>query len=87
MPLCRVSALTGCVAAQIFCNPIGLDCDTAKTEAAAQSLPLSAQQVASGARQEIRYVLFQKVSSMALFFPANHEGARRFQPPEARGCH
>jgi hypothetical protein len=59
---------------QVFSNPIGLDCDSAKTESAAQTLPLSAEQVASGARIELRFVLFQKVTALALFFPANHEG-------------
>ncbi len=49
--------------------------DSAKTEAASQTLPLSAAQVASGERVDLRYVLYQKVSSLALFFPANFEGA------------
>jgi hypothetical protein len=52
-----------------------LGIDSAKTEAASQTLPLSAAQVASGERVDLRYVLYQKVSSLALFFPANFEGA------------
>jgi hypothetical protein len=64
----------------VFSNPIGLDCDSAKSEAPQQTLPLSAEQVASGARIELRYVLFQKVTALAFFFPANHEGA------VGRGC-
>ena len=61
---------------QVFCNRNGLGIDSAKTEAAAQTLPLSVEQLTTGARLELRYVLFQKVSELALFIPANHEGAQ-----------
>ena len=60
---------------QVFCNPIGLGIDNAQTEPASQTLPLSVETLTSGARIDLRFVLFQKVSSLALFFPANHEGA------------
>ena len=59
---------------QVFCNPIGLGIDTAKTLPAAQTLQLDAEQLAAGCKLDLRFVLFQKVSSIALFFPANHEG-------------
>lgn len=58
----------------MFCNPIGLGIDTAKTEPASQTLELDAGQLAAGCKLDLRFVLFQKVSSLALFFPANHEG-------------
>ena len=60
---------------QVFCNPIGLGIDTAKTEPASQILELDAGQLAAGCKLDLRFVLFQKVSSLALFFPANHEGS------------
>ena len=61
---------------QVFCNPIGLGIDTAKSEPASQTLELDAEQIAAGCKLDLRFVLFQKVSSLALFFPENHEGTR-----------
>ena len=69
---------------QVFCNPIGLGIDTAKTEPASQTLELDAGQLAAGCKLDLRFVLFQKVSSLALFFPANHEGESTRHNPTAR---
>ena len=72
----RLSAALVCaVRYQVFCNPIGLGIDTAKSEPASQTLQLDAEQLAAGCKLDLRFVLFQKVSSLAFFFPENHEGA------------
>lgn len=62
---------------QVFGNPISLDCDTAKAQSGAQTVALTAEQLTGGSRVELRFVLFQKVTALGLFFPANHEGAPR----------
>jgi hypothetical protein len=69
------------VLSQVFCNPIGLGIDTAKTEPSSQTLELDAGQLAAGCKLDLRFVLFQKVSSLALFFPGNHDGVAARRAP------
>ncbi|KAJ1634257.1 galactose-binding domain-like protein [Pavlovales sp. CCMP2436] len=60
---------------RLFVNKLGLDFDSAKSEAPTQELALSAAGVAEGAKPvELRYVLFQVVSQITLFFPGNLGG-------------
>jgi len=59
---------------QVFANPIGLDCESAASLPATQTLELKE---GDESQLALRLVLFSKVSSLALFFPANHEGAEQ----------
>ena len=59
---------------QVFANPIGLDCESAVSQPATQVLQLSQAEVEKGSQTALRYVLFSKVSSLALFFGANFDG-------------
>jgi len=60
---------------KVFCNPLGLGIDTAGSSAATQTLQVSQDALKSGDTIALRFVLYQKVSALALFFPANHSGA------------
>jgi PITH domain len=55
----------------VFANPIGLDCESAASQPATQVLELKPADVE---KVQLRYVLFSKVSALALFFPANFDG-------------
>ena len=58
----------------MFANPIGLDCESAASQPATQVLELKSADVEKGSQVQLRYVLFSKVSALALFFPANFDG-------------
>lgn len=66
--------MTSCFGCQVFANPIGLDCESAASQPATQVLPLSPQDVEKGSQTALRYVLFSKVSALALFFSNNFDG-------------
>jgi hypothetical protein len=61
---------------KLFVNKLGLDFDSAKSEAATQTLSLSAADVSQeGAKPvDLRFVLFQNVSRLTIFAPANLGG-------------
>lgn len=62
-------------AMRLFVNKIGLDFDSAKTEAPTQELKLSEADVEEGGKAvELRYVLFQNVQRLTLFIPGNFGG-------------
>jgi len=79
MQACRISAirLEGPADAapssiSLFVNKIGLDFDSAKSEAATQIIPLSKASVSNTSKPvELRYVLFQSVQTLSIFVPAN----------------
>mmetsp|Transcript_28299 Transcript_28299/g.61949 ORF Transcript_28299/g.61949 Transcript_28299/m.61949 type:complete len:179 (+) Transcript_28299:104-640(+) len=57
---------------RLFVNKIGLDFDTAKSEAPTQELTLAPKDVTPDAPPtELRYVLFQNVSTLSLFIGGN----------------
>ncbi|KAG8460413.1 hypothetical protein KFE25_011904 [Diacronema lutheri] len=73
----RIEAPPGTAPASIrlFANKLGLDFDSAKSEAPTQELALGEADVAAGAKPiELRFVLFQMVSSLTLFVGANQSG-------------
>jgi hypothetical protein len=79
--LVRVSAISilappgkGPDRVRVFANPIGLDCESAASQPATQVLQLSQTDVEKGNQTALRYVLFSKVSSLALFFGHNFDG-------------
>lgn len=57
---------------RLFVNKIGLDFDSAKSEAATQEIELAPAKVRPGASPvELRFVLFQNVSTLTIFIPSN----------------
>lgn len=59
---------------KIFANPINLGFDAAESDPATQTLELSPEVVAEGQVIPLRFVKFQRVNSVSLFFPSNHGG-------------
>lgn len=60
---------------RLFVNKLGLDFDSAKSEAPTQELTLGEGDVAAGAKPiELRYVLFQSVSLLTIFVGGNQGG-------------
>jgi hypothetical protein len=59
----------GPAAVRVFANALGLDFDAASSRLATQELALSPADVEAGAVQPLRFVLFQKVQDLSLFFP------------------
>eukprot|EP00959_Pyramimonas_sp_CCMP1952_P085893 1796690-Pyramimonas_sp.AAC.1 len=55
---------------KLFVNKPTLDFDAAEQEAPVQEIELTADHL-NGSPIELRYVLFQKVSSLTIFIPAN----------------
>ncbi len=57
---------------KLFVNKVGLDFDSARSEKPTQELTLAAMNVRPGAKPcDLRFVLFQKVSTLDIFIPAN----------------
>jgi len=61
---------------RLFANKIGIDFDSAKSEAPTQEIALTPSVVAGGAGKpvETRFVLFQNVSTLDIFIAGNHGG-------------
>lgn len=65
-------------ALKLFCNPLSLDISTAASDKPTQEIALSPAQVAPGAPPvPLRFVLFQKVSALGLFFPSAQDGGEK----------
>jgi hypothetical protein len=79
MQACRISAIkiegpadAAPSSMLLFVNKIGLDFDSAKSEAPTQTIPLTSAAVSSSAPPvELRYVLFQNVQTLSIFVPGN----------------
>lgn len=59
---------------KIFANAIGVDCESAASLSPTQALAVSPAEVEGGKPLALRFVLFQKVDSLTLFFPCNFNG-------------
>lgn len=57
---------------RLFKNKNGIDFESAKSDKPDQELPLTKEHVKSGAKVDLRFVLFQGVQQLTLFFPSNH---------------
>ena len=51
---------------------MGLDFDSAKSDKPTEEVALSASDVKSGAKKELRFVNFQGVQELSIFIGANH---------------
>eukprot|EP00457_Paulinella_chromatophora_P011737 gb/GEZN01011895.1/.p1 GENE.gb/GEZN01011895.1/~~gb/GEZN01011895.1/.p1 ORF type:complete len:178 (+),score=32.00 gb/GEZN01011895.1/:301-834(+) len=57
---------------KLFANHKNIDFDMAEEENGEQNIPLSKEQLKGEKPIPLRFVKFQKVSSLSLFFPGNH---------------
>jgi len=57
---------------KLFKNKVGLDFDSAKSDKPTEEVALSASDVKSGAKKELRFVNFQGVQELSIFIGANH---------------
>ena len=81
MQACKIKAIqlhgvdtdSAPIKVRLFITPLdSLDFDSAKDEKPTQELSLSASDVSASAKPlELRFVLFQKVTSLAIFVPGN----------------